>query len=84
MFKQGDIKNYKIRPTKHFVLGWMKKWGLDEQQIIKLLENSQKIDKVGKYKYEAYYKSKGKSKKLIFVLDEDYKEIIIITGAEGK
>jgi acyl-CoA-binding protein len=39
---------------------------------------------VGKYKYEAYFRVKGKSRKLIFIRDEEYKEIFIITGAEGK
>jgi len=48
------------------------------------LENAYKTDKVGKNKYEAYVRTKGKSRKLIFIKDEEYKEIFIIMGAEGK
>ena len=24
-----NIENYKIRPSKHFILSWMKKWNFD-------------------------------------------------------
>jgi len=77
-----DFEMYKIRPSKHFVLKWMRKWDWDIHSIRKALEQAN-IKKVGKIKYEAYIKTK-KSKKVVFVIYEDYKEIFIITGAEGK
>ncbi len=75
---------YKIRPSKHFVLTWMRKWDYDIHSLRNFLENSYKTEKIGKNKYEAYMRTKRKSRKLIFVKDEEYKEIFIITGAEGK
>ncbi len=78
-----EITKYKIRPSKHFILTWMRKWGYDQQGLQSALEQAYKVEKVGKYKYEAYVRTKGKSRKLIFIKDEEYKEIFIITGAEG-
>ena len=82
--KDMNIEDYKIRPSKHFIMTWMRKWDCDIESLKSMLENSYKIDKVGKHKYESYTKVKGKSKKLIFIKDDEYKEIFIITGAEGK
>ena len=79
-----DIKGYKIRPSKHFILGWMRKWDCDIDALRNLLENAYKINKVGKSKYESYTRVKGKKRKLIFIKDDEYKEILIITGAQGK
>lgn len=79
-----DTSNYKIRPSKHFILTWMRKWDYDTDSLRNALESAYRIDKVGKHKYEAYTKAKGKSRKLIFIKDEEYKEIFVITGAEGK
>ncbi len=79
-----DISDYRIRPSKHFVLGWMRKWNYDIDSLRAALETAYKIKKVGKHKYEAFTRSKGKSRKLIFIKDEECKEIFIITGAEGK
>ena len=79
-----DINKYKIRPSKHFILTWMRKWDYDIYSIKNAIMNAYKINKVGKNKYEAYTKTKKRSRKIIFVKDEEYKEIFIITGAEGK
>lgn len=79
-----DTNGYKIRPSKHFILTWMRKWDYDIYDLRNALENAYKVDKVSKSKYEAYIQAKGKSRKLIFIKDEGYKEIFIITGAEGK
>jgi len=79
-----DISEYKVRPSKHFILTWMRKWEYDAHTLRQALENAYKIDKVGRYKYEAYTRAKGKSRKFIFLRDEEGKEIFIITGAEGK
>ena len=78
-----DFNGYRIRPTKHFALGWMRKWDWDVISLHAALERAYKIENVGRHKYEAYIKLKGKSRKIIFVRYEDSKEIIIITGAEG-
>jgi len=79
-----DLIGYEVRPSKHFILTWMRKWDWDIYSLRKAIENADKIEKVGKTKYEAYIKTRGSSKKLIFIKDDDYKEIFIITGAEGK
>ncbi len=79
-----DFKGYKIRPSKHFILTWMRKWDYDNHALRQALENAYKVEKVGKRKYEAYTRKKEKSQKLIFIKDEERKEIFIITGAEGK
>ena len=62
----------------------MRKWGLNSYDLKDLLNRNYKLEKVGKYKYEAYIRKKEKSIKIIFVLDDEYKDIFIITGAEGK
>ena len=82
--KNMDTGDYKIRPSKHFILTWMRKWDYDIEALRNVLENAYKINKVGKCKYESYTRTKGKSRKLIFIKDDEYKEIFIITGAEGK
>jgi len=79
-----NIEGYKIRPSKHFILTWMRKWDYDIHSLKNMLENSYKVEKVGKNKYEVYTRAKGKSRKLILIKDDDFKEIFIITGAEGK
>ena len=79
-----DISEYKIRPSKHFILTWMRKWDYNVNSLRNSIENAYKIDKMGRNKYEAYFRAKEKSRKLIFIKDEESKEIFIITGAEGK
>ncbi|MEW6063012.1 MAG: hypothetical protein AB1571_01410 [Nanoarchaeota archaeon] len=79
-----NIIDHEIKPSKHFILTWMRKWNYDIDLLKNALETAYKIDKVGKYKYEAYVRTKGKSRKIIFIKDDEYKEIFIITGAEGK
>jgi len=78
-----DMAGYKIRPSRHFILSWMRKWDYDIDSLRNALENAYKIEKVGKCKYEAYTKTKGKSRKLILIKDDENQEIFIITGAEG-
>lgn len=79
-----DVDGYKIIPSKHFIKTWMRKWNCDTDSLREAIENAYKVDKVGNQKYEAYFRAKGKSRKLIFIKDGEYKEIFIITGAEGK
>lgn len=79
-----DITGYRVRPSKHFVLGWMRKWDYDIVALKQKIENAYRVDKVGKNKYEVYFRAKGKSRKFILIKDEAYKEVFIITGAEGQ
>ena len=78
-----DITGYKLRPTKHFIKGWMRKWDWDMEELRSFIESST-VEKVGKSKFEMYKRNKGKSRKIIVIKDDANKEILIITGAEGK
>lgn len=78
-----EVSGYTVRPSKHFITTWMRKWNFNTDSLRELIENAYKNEKVGKNKYETSTKSKGKSRKLIFIKDDEYKEIFIITGAEG-
>ena len=79
-----NISDYKIRHSKHFILTWMRKWDYEIYTLKGAIEKVYKIDKVGRQKYEIYIRAKGKSRKLILIKYDEYKEIFIITGAEGK
>ena len=81
--KDMDLTAYKIRPSKHFILGWMRKWDYDVESLRAALDNAYKIDRAGKQKFEAYVRAKGKSRKIIFIKDDEEKVIFVITGAEG-
>lgn len=78
-----NTSEYTIRPSKHFILGWMRRRDADISMLQKMIEEAYKIQKVGKNKYESYTRTKGKSRKLIFIKDDEQKEIFIITGAES-
>lgn len=77
-----DTSGYRIRPSKHFIMTWMRKWGWDNDALRMALENAYKVEKVGKHKYESYTHVKGKSRKLIFVKDDEHRDLFIITGTE--
>ena len=77
-----DLHNYKIRPTKHFILDYMRTWDYDVDSLKKALQHAYKIDKVGKKKYEAYVRKNG-SKKIVFVFYFEEDTIFVITGSEG-
>ena len=62
----------------------MRKWDADIETLRNIIENAYKVEKVSKKKYEVYARIKGKSKELILIKDEEYKEIFVIAGAEGK
>ncbi len=79
-----DTNGYTIRPSKHFILSWMRKWDYDIDALRSAIERAYKINKAGKNKFELYFHVKEKSRKLILVKDDEFKEIFIITGAEGK
>ena len=79
-----DIGDYTIRPSKHFAMGWMRKWGYGIKSIRDAIDNAIKIEKVGKTKYEDYIRTKGGGRKIIFIKDDITMEILVITGAEGK
>ncbi len=79
-----DVTGYAVRPSRHFILTWMRKWNFDIPMVKTALENAHKVNKVGKEKYEAFCFMKNTSIKIIFIKNEDLKEILVITGAEGK
>ena len=80
-----DFDRFEFKISKHFRNTWMRKWNWDLYDLRQSLKEADKIEKVGNYKYEAYttYKSKGKSKKLVFVICEFDQTLYIITGTEG-
>ncbi len=79
-----DISGYQVMPSKHFAVTWMRKWNYSIESIKKALEAAYRVEKVGKIKYEVYFRDKGESRKFILVKNEEYREIFIITGAEGR
>lgn len=79
-----DYDAYEIKPSKHFVMDYMRKWVFDIEDVRNALKKAYKLNKVGKIKYESYTRIRGESKKIIFVVYEDEKQIFIISGAEGK
>ena len=68
---------YEIKPSKHFVMDYMRKWGFDIEDVRSALKKAYRLDKVGKIKYEAYIKHKGTGRKIIFVVYEEEKQIFI-------
>jgi len=78
-----DTAGYSIRPSKHFIMDYMRKWDYDIPTLQEALETAYKVVKVGRRKYEAYVRKKGKSRKIIFVKDDEARELFIISGAEG-
>lgn len=79
-----DLTGYAIRPSKHFISTWMRKWDYDIESLRRAIEEAYKTEKVGKHKYETYTRAKGTSRKIIFVKDDLCKELFVITGAEGR
>lgn len=80
---EHDIDSCEIFASKHFKNTWMRKWNWDYFDARDAIKNAYKISRVGKNKYEAYVRSKGGSRKIIFVYYEEFKTIFVITGAEG-
>lgn len=76
-----DFATVEIRPTKHCILTWLRKWDWGIEEVRNGLTTAYKIDKVGNNKYEAYCNCGKKSRKLIFARHES--AIVIITCAEG-
>src|SRR3989338_3494788 len=77
-----NFKAYQVRVSKHFALSWMREWDYDLEEVHHLICSASKIVKVGKIKYEAYSHTGNKSKKIIFVKNEDEKTLYVITGTE--
>lgn len=81
-----NFDELEISVSKHFRNTQLRKWDWDIHDLRTALKEAHKIEKIGKYKYEAYtkYRSSGKTKKLIFVVYEFDKILYLITGVEGK
>lgn len=78
-----NTSGYSIRPSKHFIMTWLRKWDWDTDTLRTAIEQAYRVEKVGKRKYESYTRAKGKSRKLIFVKDDEARVIFVITGTEG-
>ena len=80
-----NFDKFEFKISKHFRNNWMRKWDWDLYDLKQSLKESYAIEKVGNYKYEAYtkYKTKGKSRKLVFVIYKLDQTLYIITGTEG-
>ena len=73
-----------LRPSKHLRNTWMRRWGWDLHDHRKALREANRVNRVGRSKYEVYTRygaGKGKSCKLIAAVYPE--EIFVITGAEG-
>src|SRR3989338_2670053 len=46
-----DTTGYTIRPSKHFLLTWMRKWDYDIQDLRKAIQQPYKEVKIGNNKY---------------------------------
>lgn len=79
-----NIKSCTINITKHFRTKYMEKWSMRQEQVRTAITEAYRVEKVGRHKYEAYFRSSGKSKKIIFAYDRFFDEISIISGAQGK
>ena len=79
-----DIRTCSIVITHHFRMKYMEEWGMRQQQVRIAIKEAYLVERVGKRKYEAYFMSGKRSKKIIFAYDKFFDEIIVISGAEGK
>ena len=77
-----NIEKAEIVATKHFALGWMRKWNWNVQTLRDAIRDTYKIDKAGKNKYEIYVQKSG-YKKIITVYYDNENKIVCITGSEG-
>ncbi len=82
MVKNYNIDSCELDASKHFRNKYMRRWNWDFADLREALRIANKVEKVGKKKYEAYVEKKG-SKKLIFVYYADIETIFVISGAEG-
>jgi len=78
-----DPYKCKIRPSKHFVRDYMRRWNWDIEDVRIAISKANKIDKVGKSKYEIWTTHGGNRKLICVLYESEPREIFIISGAEG-
>lgn len=77
-----DVAQVEIVATKHFALGWMRKWGWNVYVLRDAIRDAYKIEKVGKNKFEIYVQKSG-YKKIITAYYDAENKLVCITGSEG-
>lgn len=77
-----DIETVEIVVTKHFALGWMRKWGWDMPALRNAIIHAYKTERVGNEKYEVYV-NKGGFRKIITVYYDTENKLVCITGTQG-
>ncbi len=83
MVKEPDAHSCNLSVSKHFRNTWMRKWDWDYHILRDAIANAYRVEKSGKYKFEAFTRKKG-GKKIIFVYQWETDTIFVITGSEGK
>ncbi len=82
MIVPWDIKTVEIVVTKHFALGWMRKWGWDTQTLRNSIALAYRFEKVGTEKFEVYV-NKGGFRKIVAVYYGAENKLVCITGSQG-
>lgn len=77
-----SIESLTIDATKHFALGWMRKWGWTIEDLRDAIRTAYRIDKLGARKYEVYVQKAG-YKKIITVYYNEENKLLCITGSQG-
>ena len=77
-----NIDTVEIIVTKHFALGWMRKWGWDVAFLREMIRSAYKIEKIGKQKFEICVNKSG-YKKIITVYYNTENKLVCITGSAG-
>lgn len=77
-----NVESVLISSTKHFALGWMRKWGWSVEDLRDAIRTAYNIEKVGSAKYELYVQKSG-LKKIITVYFSGENKLVCITGSEG-
>ena len=78
-----DIDACELEASKHFRNRYMREWNWDYVYLREAIKIAV-VEKVGKNKYEAFFRDKEGSKKIIFVFYKEFNTIFVISGAEGK
>jgi hypothetical protein len=78
-----DIESCELVASKHFRNKYMRLWDWDYLALREAIKNAHRLEKVGKTKFEAYCRERGKSKKIIFVYYPEFNSLFVISGSEG-
>lgn len=82
MIVPWDIEKVNIAATKHFALGWMRKWGWDVPTLRNAISAAYRVEKIGKEKFEVYVNKDG-FRKIVTVYYGVENKLVCITGSQG-